>query len=406
MYPDHISVSHPVGNPNSYNAAIAFNEVHRLSCFHTCLFGPFGLKRRYHADLAVAKVCTHPLPEVVRLMLSYLPIKAFNGRSPTMTYWLSQQFDKSVSRQIDKDSAVYCYEDCCLETFKRAKSLGIRRIYELPIAHYMEGHLNLTEESRRHPTLVPMMSGLKEPASKFRRKDQELETASMIVCASNYVKRSIENHHGRITPVYVVPYGADVSVPAKVWTAGDESGPLRLLYVGMLDPRKGIHYMFEALARIDPGEYHLTLAGRWKDGFREWLDARFKVNYIHIGQMTLRDLYPIYRRNHLFLFPTLHEGFGLVLLEALASGIPVAATERCGAPDIMTDGVEGFWFHSADADSLYEMLRRALNERRRLPEMGRAARLLAERLTWSAYRTRLAKTIFAQDGAGGAIEGV
>ena len=228
----------------------------------------------------------------------------------------------------------------------------------------------------------------------------------MIVCASNYVKRSIENHHGRITPVYVVPYGADVSVPAKVWTAGDESGPLRLLYVGMLDPRKGIHYMFEALARIDPGEYHLTLAGRWKDGFREWLDARFKVNYIHIGQMTLRDLYPIYRRNHLFLFPTLHEGFGLVLLEALASGIPVAATERCGAPDIMTDGVEGFWFHSADADSLYEMLRRALNERRRLPEMGRAARLLAERLTWSAYRTRLAKTIFAQDGAGGAIEGV
>jgi glycosyltransferase involved in cell wall biosynthesis len=89
----------------------------------------------------------------------------------------------------------------------------------------------------------------------------------------------------------------------------------------------------------------------------------------------------------------------MVLLEAMACGIPIIATPNTAAPDIITDGVEGFIVPIRDVAMLRERIQWCHDHPEELKEMGRAARRLAERFDWERYRRRLAKEVGLQFSA-------
>jgi glycosyltransferase involved in cell wall biosynthesis len=82
------------------------------------------------------------------------------------------------------------------------------------------------------------------------------------------------------------------------------------------------------------------------------------------------------------------EGFGLVLLEALAAGMPIIGSDATGAPDLITDGVEGYVIGVGDTESLRDKLLRFIASPSDLARMSAAARLCAERHSWDAYGDR------------------
>jgi glycosyltransferase involved in cell wall biosynthesis len=92
------------------------------------------------------------------------------------------------------------------------------------------------------------------------------------------------------------------------------------------------------------------------------------------------------------VFPTNFEGRGLVVLEALASGLPVLTTHACGADEAI-DGGCGQIVPPESLDALVQGLRWFDRNRHRLPEMSRAARVNAERCTWQAYRRRVTEAV-------------
>ena len=96
-----------------------------------------------------------------------------------------------------------------------------------------------------------------------------------------------------------------------------------------------------------------------------------------------------YGQGSVFVFPSLAEGFGLVLLEAMACGIPVITTPNTAGPDILTDGVEGFIVPIRDVEALKAKLEWCYEHPQELAEMGLAARRRAEELTWGRYRSTL-----------------
>jgi glycosyltransferase involved in cell wall biosynthesis len=96
-----------------------------------------------------------------------------------------------------------------------------------------------------------------------------------------------------------------------------------------------------------------------------------------------------YSSASVLVFPSLVEGFGLVLLEAMASGIPIITTCNTAGPDIIADGVEGFIIPIRDVESLKEKLEWCYRHPQELAEMGRSARQTAEKLTWNRYRQKL-----------------
>lgn len=391
-----IRVCHPFGNPNSYNAALALLETGDLKRFHTLIYKPLGTAKRYHPELPSQQVTTHPLREVIRIGAACLPLGRYNGRRQGFVDWVARGFDNETAKAVvNEDTAVYCYEDSACTTFQTAGEVGARRVYELPTPYYREKQRLFEIEANGEPELATLLSTLREPTWKLERKDIELLTADVIVVPAQFVQRSIERFLKPGARFVVVPYGSDVSAPVKNWCSADRSGPLRLFFAGMLGPRKGLHILFAALAKLPARSYHLTLAGRWEPGFREWLSKKYPIEYEWLGQIAQPDVYKACRRAHVFVFPSLAEGFGLVMLEAMASGIPVIATDQTAGPEIIEDGVDGWIIPAGQVETLRGCLENALEERDRLLEMGLAARRKAETRSWNRYRTQLRADLFA-----------
>jgi glycosyltransferase involved in cell wall biosynthesis len=204
----------------------------------------------------------------------------------------------------------------------------------------------------------------------------------------------------------VIPYGVDTSkfLPGEdqetSWREQLGIPPTAVvgLSVGRMVTKKGYQVLMETLAEVmalDPA-LHLVLAGggdlleQLESAASPWRDR------VHFPGAVLRDALPdLYRAADFFLLPAVHDakgnvdGLPNVILEAMASGLPVVASEISGIPLAITDGIEGLLVEEKSPTQLLEALSQLVGDRDRRRQMGDAARARAERdLTWKAVAAR------------------
>jgi starch synthase len=95
------------------------------------------------------------------------------------------------------------------------------------------------------------------------------------------------------------------------------------------------------------------------------------------------------KRHDVLVLPSLFEGFGLVILEAMAQGLVVIATPHTAAPDVIENGIDGFVVPIRSAEAIAEKLEALLKDRTQLHEMKLAAQRKAQQFRWEVYRRRL-----------------
>lgn len=186
----------------------------------------------------------------------------------------------------------------------------------------------------------------------------------------------------------VIPNGVDLSEfhPGPSRSASD---PVRLLFVSRLVKRKGLQYLIPALARLKTGgrAFHLTVIG---DGpARDELTALVQSHCLEaevtmLGAVAHADLPAHYREADLFVLPSLNEGMPNVVLEAMASGLPVLLTDVPGADELVEDAVNGFRVPPGDQPALEKGLAQALARPERLAAMGAESVRKAEAFSWRA----------------------
>jgi glycosyltransferase involved in cell wall biosynthesis len=103
-----------------------------------------------------------------------------------------------------------------------------------------------------------------------------------------------------------------------------------------------------------------------------------------VGYLKGEALSQAYASADIFVFPSAIETFGLVVVEAMAAGLPVVASRVGGVRDVVQDGVNGFSFESGDIAGLVAGVRALASDRARMKAMGWAARTFAETQTWDA----------------------
>ena len=272
--------------------------------------------------------------------------------------------------------AVYAYEDGALLTFRRAERQGIARIWDLPLPHYLTIEETLHAELERWPGAVAGPPH-REPSWKRHRKDSELELATQISVASAFTKRSLERFDLQI-PIAVVPYGFPIDSFSP--RQQDPSGPFTVLSVGTHDLRKGTPYLLEAWKRaaIPGAELHLVGPMRLAKAFVDSYAGTFH----HWPHVPKSELGTRYAAADLLAFPTLGDGFGLVIQEAMCSATPVLTTPCGGGPECITDGIDGWLVPPRDVDALVERFRACAADRDNAAAIGRAARARAERWSW------------------------
>jgi glycosyltransferase involved in cell wall biosynthesis len=163
--------------------------------------------------------------------------------------------------------------------------------------------------------------------------------------------------------------------------------------VGGLGQRKGLSYLFDAMRQMGSAA-ELTLIGRKTTERCAPLNEALKVHR-WIPSLPHREVLEEMAKHDVLVFPTLFEGFALVILEALSRGLPVITTENSGGGEIIHSGENGFIVPIRSSAALAGKLDLLANDRALLAGMKAAALRTAETCTWAAYRSRLAATVLS-----------
>jgi glycosyltransferase involved in cell wall biosynthesis len=285
-------------------------------------------------------------------------------------------------------SVVYAYEDGALRSFRRATDSGCVRIWDLPTPHHRFVESVWIEEGRRWPILAT--DHRREPLWKQERKENELASANAVCVASSFTKSTLpDSDFDR--PVLVIPYGfPTLAFPAK---SEAPDGEFVALSVGTQSVRKGTHYLLHAWKRAGLKNAKLRLLGPLRMD-RQFM-REFEGLFEHLPYVPKARLGEEYRAADLLVFPTLADGFGLVIQEAMSSGTPVLTTPCGGGPECISSGEEGWIVPPRDIDALVDALRTAAANRDGLFRMGQAARRRAEGWTWDDAGRKLVAELAA-----------
>ncbi len=190
--------------------------------------------------------------------------------------------------------------------------------------------------------------------------------------------------------------------PATIAARAQENGPLRLIFVGNLIPRKGLHTLLTALARLPVESWELTVVGETavNPAYARAIKrqaAQLNGQTRFLGAIADDDLAQQLRRSHLLVVPSQYEGFGIVYLEAMSFGLPAIAATAGAAHEIIRHETDGFLINPGDAPALAAHIRALHHNRARLTEMGLAARqrFLAHP-GWNDSMARIRQFLLAQ----------
>jgi len=401
-------LSHPTGNANVRQAARALNEARLLSEFWTSICWQQEqrlnrvlpdstvreLNRRSFSDVRPEQIHTVPWREVGRLMSLRLGLSSLS-RHETGAFSVDavyRSLDHKVARRLQSRpnvTAVYAYEDGALATFRAARERGAKTIYELPIGYWRAHRELLEEEAALEPEWANTLRGKSDSEHKHHRKDEELKSADQIIVPSQFVRRTLLKAGPLKGSIHVIPYGAPPihTTEQKRPTA---SPKIKVIFVGMLSQRKGLGYLLRAVEKLGPN-VELTMIGKYVGRCRA-LDAALRVHR-WIPSLSHDEVLQEIRCHDVMVFPSLFEGFGLVVLEAMSCGVPVIATAQGGAPDFLEDGKDGFLVPIRSAEAIAERLELLIRDRDRLGAMSQAAVRKAARHSWESYRQHLIHTV-------------
>jgi glycosyltransferase involved in cell wall biosynthesis len=333
--------------------------------------------------------------ELLRIFLLRTKLNKFSGiTSEQIGNWGFLLLDRQVAQHhLQNITAIYSYEDIAAITFEKAKKQDILCLYDLPIPFYQTTRQIMQEEAERFPGLKASIQTINEPDWKLKRKQREIELADHIFVASSVTQRSLTNIGIDANKISVIPYGS----PTETFQPQLKSDDcFRVIFIGRFSPLKGIHYLLQAWKELKSKNQlknaQLVFVGENRFP-QKWLEERYSGLYQHIPSVSHFSLNQYYSQASILVLPSLIDGFGLVVVEAMACGIPVIITANTGASDIITNGVEGFIIPIRDVEALKDKLEWCYSHPQELAEMGRAARRKAEELNWGLYRQRLANKV-------------
>ena len=280
--------------------------------------------------------------------------------------------------------AFYGCKSVCLETLR---SLGDRGVFTL-VDQADPGRVeeDLVQQERDRWPGWELFQG-RVPPSYYDRCAAEWAAADLTLVYSDWTKQAIIDQGAVADRVIVVPLAYegppdDASVPPREVGTADR---LTVLWLGTVMLRKGIPYLIEAARQLQGRPVDVVVAGPVQISDDAVRSAPPNVRFL--GRVFRGRADAVYRSADLFVLPTISDSFALTQVEAMAHGLPVIATPRCGR--VVTDGVDGRIVPPADADALAAAIAGFIDDRGSLQRMSAAARAKAATFTLAAYGQQL-----------------
>lgn len=404
-------LSHPTANANVRSAANGLREAELLYRFHTSLasfpgslldrltvFPPLKEIKRRQFNVELKSVTKQsPWRELGRHLAPRLGLSQLTDHESGIfsVDAMYRYIDTIVAAGLNTEShkgvtGVYSYEDGSYNSFSKAREIGLKCFYDLPIGYWRSAIKILEKEKEQWPEWESTLKNFEDSSQKLHRKDEEIRLADVIFVASSFTAQSLKEYPGKLPPVEIIPYGyPKVETLREYTTTGNR--PLKLLFVGGLSQRKGIANMFEAVKRFH-SDVSLTVVGQKTSNNCPVLDQAL-LRHRWIPGLSHKEILELMKAHDVLMFPSLFEGFGLVITEAMSQGTPVITTNRTAGPDLIAHGENGWLVEPGSTVAIEECLEHLLQHPEEVVSAGKAAQQSARLRTWEVYGRELAETL-------------
>jgi len=302
----------------------------------------------------------------------------FQSVQRTLNWHLIKTFDSWLTNKLEPCDIFHCLSSFGVESHRVAKS----RHGALTVCDRGSSHIQFQDDILREEHLSLGMPYRPIDPRVIERELAEYDECDLIFVPSRFVQRSFIDKGVAQEKLRVVPYGVDLQMFRPVLK---EDKVFRIIYVGELSVRKGIHYLLAAASRFSKKEVEVWLIGSALPESRALLKG-YEGRFRHLGVIPRAELYRYYSQGSVFVIGSIEEGLALVQAQAMACGIPIIATTNTGGEDLFSDGVEGFIVPIRDANAIAEKIVQLLRFPNDLEMMGQAARKrVAEIGGWNSY---------------------
>jgi len=243
-----------------------------------------------------------------------------------------------------------------LATLCAATQRGAYTFLEQPTRHFAFFQRIQREQIAKYPELSNEVSALDDgPKAERRnaRRARELQLADCIVCNSQFTKRTLIDGGVASEKIEVIP----LAFPPAVEHVARARHPVIFLAAGTQSLTKGSHLLYKAWRELAfrPEEAELWLVGKMllPEALRRDLPGRVHIH----GSVSRRELMELYHEASVLVLPSLGDGFGQVVTEAMCCGVPVITTTNTGAGDVIAHGRNGWIIEAGREEALQAQMK-------------------------------------------------
>ena len=303
--------------------------------------------------------------------------------------------DRIVAKRLDKVSSsidlIHVWSLGAYETLKAAIRLGIPTVLERPNAHTRFAYEIVQKECESLGITLPSNHEHAYNQERLHKEEQEYRLATRLLCPSDFVVKTFldKGFPGKQLARHIYGYDETLYYPRPLHENNSNAG-LTMLFVGVCAVRKGLHYALQAWLK-SPACKHGTflIAGDFLPAYREKLQSMLSHPSVRVlGHRN--DIPELMRNSHLLILPSIEEGFGLVIAEAMGSGCVPLASEAC--TEICSHMNTGLVHRVGDVDTIASHITLLDKDRALLEKLRTAALQYSAMITWKAAGRRLLST--------------
>ncbi|NBR84102.1 MAG: glycosyltransferase family 1 protein [Verrucomicrobia bacterium] len=319
-----------------------------------CLFTGYPRWKLRHEQLPASKVRT--LPWLPTLYLA-------RGRLGLTQPWLERELaccvrhshDWLVRRSLPDCDVFVGISGVSLTSGRRAQTRGAKYICDRGSAHIAVHDRLLREEFAKRK--VPYVGT--DPRDRAQ-EEAEYAAADLITVPSSFAQRTFVSEGVPVSRVRRVAYGMDLARFQRVGQPPTDK--FVVLFVGAISFNKGIPYLLEAFATLRHPRKELVLVGVMAPEMTVFCQGKQFPHVTFVGHQPQAELPRLMSTSHVLVLPSLSDGFGLVMGQAMACGCPVIASENSGGPDLIAPGVSGFVIPAGQSEPLRERLQQLADD--------------------------------------------
>jgi glycosyltransferase involved in cell wall biosynthesis len=286
---------------------------------------------------------------------------------PELDWRAASRFGRWAARRLPRGDVAQLWSGYAQESLPAARRAGMTTVVLRGSAHIATQAELLQSEFAQYGLCAPAVS-----PRMIAREEREYAEADYVHVISTFARRTFLERGFAPERLILTPLGVDVAEVRPLARPESPGGPLRALFLGTVSIQKGVHYLLRAARMLGAEQVRVSLVGGVSADGLLVLD-REGGRPAYRGKSPRAGLRSLFAEHDVLVLPSIQDGFGSVIVEAMAAGLPVIASINTGGPDVIESGRTGFLVPPGSAEALADALHRLAANRALCVAMGAAA---------------------------------